>query len=670
MSQFGEGLFGGYKTGYQNPKASVARSSGGPRVEETVQDVDTYPFKAIPERGIDQKTAERFGIRTKLSAKDGLTPEAHYFPYFLDGKRVGYKKRDLTIPKQQKGHFSIIGFQGVSCDLFGLDGANKSSKRMIFITEGEYDAAILWQCLRENYKAKDGKSRPPNFTVVSITNGTSNAVQNLAQKNNYKLLNKFEEIIVAFDADRATEAEKAKGIMKGKDAVAAVYSVIPQMKVVDIPEDMDPCDMYNKGLAVQLYWAAMKPKDYVPDGFSTYAQFREKAHEIPVLGKRFPWPTLTRLTLGRRKGEGYFIGAGVKMGKSELLNQLVEYITGFEKAKAAVFKFEEENEITCKKIAGKRYHKDFVNAEKVMIPQEDGTYRDIWGEQVFEGQRGYFKHEELIAATDEVGDSVIYYNNYGRAVWDELKGAIRHAVIVEGCEDIFIDPITRLVQGMSASEANQELERFSDEISKLAKELGFTYYCFCHLNKPEAGKPHEFGGQVQSAQFAGSRAMMRNTYYMWGIERNKDPELPMKQRNTSWFVILDDRKHGRAGKFPVFYDIDTGDYLEPPEGFLDSPYETLREWYAANPEDDPNSPQYVEKQQKGAAQPLSEQNAEKGYSDIKEEDIPQDQDEVDPDLSAVDDVPPQPEPEIDPAISALVPEVSDNDIDIDDDCPF
>lgn len=80
---------------------------------------------------------------------------------------------------------------------------------------------------------------------------------------------------------------------------------------------------------------------------------------------------------------------------------------------------------------------------------------------------------------------------------------------------------------------------------------------------------------------------MRNTYYMIGIERNKDPELTPKERNTSYFVLLDDRKHGRSGKFPVFYDIDTGDYLEPPEGFLESECQTLREWYNQHPEDDP-----------------------------------------------------------------------------------
>lgn len=620
-----ESLFGGYKLGYKNPVAETSRSSGGRsvRIEETVEDISTYPCRAIPERNITAETAAHFGIRTKVSAKDGLTPEAHYFPYYLEGKLVGFKKRDLTIPKQQKGHFSTVGFQSVACELFGQHAANKSSRQMIFITEGEYDAATVWQAMREHYKARDGSKKKPNFTVVSISNGTSNAVQNLSQKANYKLINKFEKIVIAFDGDKATEAEKAKGIMKGKDAVAAVYSVIPQMKVADIPEDLDPSDMYTRGMGEQLFWTMMKPKEYIPDGFSLYSQFREKAHEIPKLGRPWPWPSMTKKTLGRRDGEGYFIGAGVKMGKSEWLNQVVDWIIGPEKSKAAVFKFEEENDITCKKVAGKMYHKDFINAEKVMIPNEngDGGYHDIWGEPVFEGQRGYFKQEELIEATDAVGDNIIYYNNYGRAVWDEVKGAIRHAVLVEGCKDIFIDPITRLVQGMSASDANVELERFSDEISKLAKELGFTYYCFCHLNKPDRGDPHEFGGAVQSAQFAGSRAMMRNTYYMIGIERNKSPDLTPKQRNTSWFVILDDRKHGRSGKFPVFYDIDTGDYLEPPEGFLDSEYETLREWYLVHPEDDPNNSLH-KPAMRDASVPLSADNQIKEHSDLTEADIP------------------------------------------------
>ena len=74
---------------------------------------------------------------------------------------------------------------------------------------------------------------------------------------------------------------------------------------------------------------------------------------------------------------------------------------------------------------------------------------------------------------------------------------------------------------------------------------------------------------------------------MVGIQRNKDPEVSMKEQSTSYFVILEDRKHGRTGKFPVFYDIATGDYLEPPAGFLDSPCESLLEWQDYVPSDNP-----------------------------------------------------------------------------------
>jgi twinkle protein len=162
----------------------------------------------------------------------------------------------------------------------------------------------------------------------------------------------------------------------------------------------------------------------------------------------------------------------------------------------------------------------------------------------------------------------VLYDRYGSTSWDELKVAIRHAVVVEGVQDIVIDPLTRLTTGLTASEANTELERIADEISSLAKDLGFTYYIFCHLKAPQNGKPHEEGGKVHSNQFTGSRAMMRACYYMIGIERDKNPDLPPEQRNMSQFVLLEDRAFGNAGRFDVYYDTNTGDYLEPAREFM------------------------------------------------------------------------------------------------------
>ncbi len=56
--------------------------------------------------------------------------------------------------------------------------------------------------------------------------------------------------------------------------------------------------------------------------------------------------------------------------------------------------------------------------------------------------------------------------------------------------------------------------------------------------------------------------MMEKTYYMLGIERDKSSELSMEERNTSTFVLLEDRSFGQTGRFEVFYDDNTGAYLE------------------------------------------------------------------------------------------------------------
>ncbi len=560
--------YSGYKEG---KKIVAARKENYEK--ETVEEVLSYPILEIQDRGISKKAAEHFGIRTALNPKDGKTPIAHYFPYFVNGELTGFKKRDLTVPKVSPYHFTTVGFQGAKCDLFGTNAGNKTGGKKVFITEGEYDAAILWQVLKEKYPQG-------NPTVLSISSGTSNAVQNIGQKHNQTYLSKFTETVLVFDADKATQEEREKQkIMKGQDAVAAVYGLMPHILVASLPDEYDPCQMVKDGMDEQLYWAVMKPQNYVPDGFVKYETFESKAKELPKLGKPWPWPTMTKLSLGRRLGEGHYFGAGVKIGKSEFVNQLTQYIIEEEKGRVALFKFEEEPEITCKKVAGKMFHKDFTNPEKIIFMQEDGTLKDVYGRTIY-NTNGMFNEQQLAQAVDSIGDNIIYYNNYGACSWDVVKGAIRHAVLVEGVQDIVLDPISRMVQGLTAAEANTALEKFADELSKMSKDLGFTYYCFCHLKAPESGPGHERGGKVLSHQFTGSRAMMRSTYYMWGIERNKDPDLPEKVRNTSTLVLLEDRKYGRSGYFKIYYNPVTGDYLEPPEGFLDSDIESLEEYAA------------------------------------------------------------------------------------------
>lgn len=553
------------------------------KTEQTVEEILKFPCLAIEDRGVEKRAAEHFQIRTELSSVDGMTPVAHYFPYHMEGKIVGFKKRDLTKAKAQDGHFTAVGYQGVKCELFGMPSCNKTGGKKVWVTEGEYDAAIVWQSL----KAKHPQGNP---NVVSIGCGTSNAVQHLGQKGNMSFLKKFPEKIVVFDNDSATPMEAKKKIKKGNEATAEVYGLIPDMLVAKLPEEQDPCDMYRNEGSEQLFWALMKPVAYTPEGFVNYHECREQAIELPKLGKPWPWPSFTKLTLGRRVGEGYYFGSGVKMGKSTLVDTLSEYVLENEvnclgqPQRIALFKFEEQPAETIKKVAGKFYKKDFTNPERVIFIDTEGKEVDIYGNPIPDNRIGYFTHEEQIEAVDKVGPKLALYNNYGRCSWEELKGAIRHAVLVEHIEDIVIDPVTRLTAGMSSSDANTALETFADEISKMAKDLGFTYYCFCHLKSPERGKPHEFGGDIFSSQFTGSRAMMRACYYMVGLEGNKDPDLGTKEKNVRTLKILDDRKYGRTGKVKLYYDWRTGDLVEPIEGFLESPIENIEEYLQQLPE--------------------------------------------------------------------------------------
>lgn len=566
---------------YKNKKTgSNFKMSNSPKYEkETLEEVLSYPCLAIEERGILQRTAEKFGVRTALSQKDGTTPIAHYFPYYMEGKLVGFKKRDLTKPKQQSNHFGVVGYQSVKCDMFGMNVANKTGGKKVWATEGEFDCLIVWQTLKSKYPQA-------NPSVVSISNGTASAVLNIGQKQNMKFLKKFTENILCFDNDRATAKEKSEGVRKGVEATADVYGLLPDIKVVSLPDDKDPVETFLEQGEEQFYWTLMKPIQYTPEGFVKYDEIRDKAIELPVLGKEWPWKSVTRKTLGRRIGEGYYFGAGVKMGKSVIVDTLTEHIITNDKnklgnpQKVALFKFEEQPDETVKKVAGKFYRKNFSNPEKIIFINNEGKEVDVWGDPIID-KESYFTPEELTSAVDSVGDKMVMYNNYGRCNWDELKGAIRHAVLVEHIEDIFIDPITRLTAGMTAAEANTELERFADEISKMSQDLGFTYYCFCHLKAPDSRSvPHEHGGKVMSSQFRGSRSMMQACHYMFGLEGNKDPEQPEKVQNTRYFVILDDRKYGRTAKIPLFYDVDTGVLDEPPKGFLeDEDCQTLSSWF-------------------------------------------------------------------------------------------
>src|SRR5690606_17453274 len=139
---------------------------------------------------------------------------------------------------------------------------------------------------------------------------------------------------------------------------------------------------------------------------------------------------------------------------------------------------------------------------------------------------------EVRAKVEEVKGRVKLYQHKGVKDWEEIKKVIRHAVVVDGVKVVIVDPMTALVAHLSSSEANDELNKIMSEVASMAHELDFSFIYYAHLNPPKTGQSHERGGKVLESQLTGSRAMIKWSHYIIGLERNKDPDLPEYERNT------------------------------------------------------------------------------------------------------------------------------------------
>ena len=269
-------------------------------------------------------------------------------------------------------------------------------------------------------------------------------------------------------------------------------------------------------------------------GESLHSSAREQAQFGEL---SWPWGHLNKATRGIRYGETIYIGAGTKMGKSEIVNALASHFITEHGVKILLAKPEEANNKTykllCSKVVGKVFHDPNIE----------------------------FDYEAYDRAGEELGGHVAMLDLYQHLGWESLKLDILES-IAWGCKAIFIDPITNLTSGVESSEANVLLQSVSQELSIIAKDNSVVFFIFCHLNAPKTGDDHQNGGKVHSTQFTASRSMMRSCNLMIGMQGNKDPELPKSERNMRELVILEDREFGASGVFPLFWEESTGLFNE------------------------------------------------------------------------------------------------------------
>lgn len=501
-----------------NESAKEERKRGKKTSGITMAYVAKLESDALLSRGIDWDIAERYGVKIEYNGATG-EEKAYYYPIEKSGKILDYHVRVLP-----KTFYRVeSNTKGKKIDLFGQSTCRGKGKRLL-IVEAQDDVLAACQMLYRRYP----KYKPD---VVGSWGGATLKVIG----DNLDWINGYDEIILCMDADEAG----------GGYSEEAAKLIGPKARIMDLPDGYDPNDMLKEGKEKDFISAFFEAKAYVPDSILTVDDVYEEAREMPTWGRLWPWPTLNRLTYGRREGGGIYVGAAVKAGKSKWLTRMVRHIIENDGTPTFLVSFEKSPAQVVKEIAG-----EMVN-------------------QIFTKPDGDFTQEELEDAISLIKDHLILFDasftDVGQSnMWDRLKPAIRHAVLVMGSKDVFIDPITQLTDGMTSSETETELRRFSNELAGMAKDLGFFYYCFAHLKEPDKGKTHEEGGFVKVAQFRGSRAMAEKTKLMLGIIRNQYADDPV-ERNTSTHWLLLNSGFGKTGHYDVYYDDETGEFDEVDE---------------------------------------------------------------------------------------------------------
>lgn len=499
------------------PKELRMTSKSKEQLEQELEEIGQCGSFDLPTRRLRKSTLDAFNIKVGVSERDGKTPRLVYFPYTKDGTVVRYKARLL----EEKRMWNVA--VDLETDLFGWEQAVAKGAKRLVITEGEYDAMAIDRIIELQSKEEFRNL----VAAVSIPNGAASAARDLSRLAE-KIKKNFKEISFCFDNDEP-----------GKEALKECLKIFPYATSIDLPaKDANDClataSLIKKAHASIVFNHSIPKNTRLVHGRELSALAKKK----PEMGLTYPWEGLTKLTRGKRRGETIYLGAGVKMGKSELVNAFGAHDIKAHDLPIFMCKPEEDKvksyQMLLGKLAGRIFHDPDVEFDEQAFDEADELY----------------------------GDKIIIVDNYQFVNWDSLKDDIRYAANAEKIKDFYIDPVTCFTNGMSASDTNEFLVGWAAELASMAKDLDFTANIFCHLKAPTNGPPHERGGEVLSTQFTGSRAMMRSCHMMIGLEGNKNPDLPERERNIRYLKILEDRNFGASGVVKLYWNNKTGLFSE------------------------------------------------------------------------------------------------------------
>jgi len=397
--------------------------------------------KYTSHRGISTRTFEKYKASTKYL--DGIPVEVG-FPYSEEPASI--KIRNLAEKK-----FAWKG-DGRTPRIFGKNSFDKGSKRVITITEGEFDALAAYDILREE------------SACISVRSSSSAFVDCKAE---YDYINSFEKIIINFDNDGPGQsaAQKVATLFDFKK----VYNLVLQQHKDangyiwdnDTGEAIDNRKEYHEA------WRGVKrhTPDNIVSGYDSFAKALAEKREGALC--TYPFSDLQSKLYGLHRGEVVVLLAEEGVGKTEVFRVLEDHVLKTTKSNIGIIHLEEDNGTTLRGLAA--YFAEIPSH----VPDSPISEEEVL-EVIKEATRGSEERLFLRSAFD-VEDEDSFIDN------------IRFLVSGCGCDFIFFDHVSWLATGGDDQDERKKLDRITQRLKLLAKELRFCLIMISHVN--DDGKP-------------------------------------------------------------------------------------------------------------------------------------------------------------------------------------
>jgi len=443
-------------------------------------------------RSIDADVCELFGIQLQTGGKGEAVRYAYKYPHTVKYRLVSDKSKTWT---KDRG-------MGMN-HLFGPEFNSGSSKR-IYLTEGEFDAASLYQILGKTFPVKSLPSASIGEKFI---------------KHNHIYLSSFKEIIYAGELDDA-----------GRRAADKLYAAFPdKFWYVPMSKHKDANDFLQSGDADDLMWAARKPQRYSPENFFCSDQDVEDAilNENPYEYVPTGHTGLDDKIRGMVKGGITFIKAPRGTGKTEVIRYFETGLLRDEESRVALLHMEEMKSTTYRSMATYQLG--------INVRTKDDAKENNVSEQ------------DVITAAKEMtkGERTIIFEMMSHDDPLKLLDYIRLAATVYGAGFIFIDHVQRLayLSSSGVDGATSVLTTLGSRAAQLAKELNIGVIFISQVNDD---------GRTKYAASLEEEAII-----CIKIERDVETEDEVLQ-NTTNFIVDKNRpfaKLGHAGS--VYYDPET-----------------------------------------------------------------------------------------------------------------